>query len=517
MNFKGLTLLFLLGVFSFHAGAETILYGYDNARQIRDVSYDSGAEVDYQYDTSGNRISKTVSTMANNSPSIPYKSSPMDSAGDVDVNAPLSWAASTDDDTGDTVSYDVYLGTTSPPALYKSGHDSTNFITFTLQPDKQYYWKIVARDNHNSSSEEGPLWSFTTEHIPVQPVAEPGGPYYEIEGQSMTLDASFSYDDSSITQYEWDINNDGTFEYSSLLPTQSHDYSQNGTYTIKLKVTDDEGETDEAITTAIISDSSPFVVFTADITSGEEPLTVNFDDASTAYDIPVERFWYFGDGTSRSYAPAGIIPHTFHKDGTFGVNLTVYDSDGSSESVTEVITVTDSSPTADFTSDVTYGNAPLTVSFANSSTGHDDPLNYDWDFGDGAPGSTEKDPVHIYADPGVYTVTLTVTDNDGSPDSLTRTNYITVCYPSANIAGDSAAFTSLQSAYDAAQDLDTIQCREETFTEDLTINRPISVSLEGGYNCLHTENYGMTTIEGNVTISDGTITSIENITIESVP
>ncbi len=517
MNFKGLTLLFLLGVFSFHAGAETILYGYDNARQIRDVSHDSGAEVDYQYDTSGNRISKTVSTMANNSPSIPYKSSPMDSAGDVDVNAPLSWAASTDDDTGDTVSYDVYLGTTSLPALYKSGHDSTNFITFTLQPDKQYYWKIVARDNHNSSSEEGTMWSFATEHVSVPPVAEPGGPYYETENKPVTLDGSFSYDDNSIVQYEWDVNNDGTFEYSSSLPMQSHKYAQNGTHTIKLRVTDDEGAIREANTTAIISDSSPVVTFTADVVSGEEPLTVSFNDTSTAYDTPVERFWYFGDGGIRSYAPAGIISHTFSKNGTFAVNLAIYDNDGSAESAMTVINVADSSPVADFTVNETQGDAPFAVDFSDSSAGYDQPMTYEWDFGDNSSGSAEKDPSHVYADPGIYTVTLTITDSDGSPDSLTRTNYITVCYPSTNIAGDSNAFPSLQSAYDAAQDLDTIQCREETFTEDLTINRPISVSLEGGYNCLHTENYGMTTIEGNVTISDGTITSIENITIESVP
>lgn len=56
------------------------------------------------------------------------------------------------------------------------------------------------------------------------------------------------------------------------------------------------------------------------------------------------------------------------------------------------------------------------VSFTNtSSDAQDGPseLQYSWDFGDRSSTSVEKDPVHEYAEPGIYTVTLRVTDSDG--------------------------------------------------------------------------------------------------------
>lgn len=59
----------------------------------------------------------------------------------------------------------------------------------------------------------------------------------------------------------------------------------------------------------------------------------------------------------------------------------------------------------------------LTVSFTDTST-DDGTLTHAWDFGDGNT-STEANPVHTYADDGTYSVTLTVTDDDGNSDSHT--------------------------------------------------------------------------------------------------
>tara|TARA_Y100000588_G_scaffold395259_1_gene521977 strand:+ start:5959 stop:20802 length:14844 start_codon:yes stop_codon:yes gene_type:complete len=58
-------------------------------------------------------------------------------------------------------------------------------------------------------------------------------------------------------------------------------------------------------------------------------------------------------------------------------------------------------------------------------------VSWDWDFGDGE-GSSEHNPVHIYNVPGVYTVSLTVADENGTIDTEIKTDYINV-EPSSNI------------------------------------------------------------------------------------
>jgi PKD repeat protein len=79
-------------------------------------------------------------------------------------------------------------------------------------------------------------------------------------------------------------------------------------------------------------------------------------------------------------------------------------------------------PDVEFSADVVSGTCPLIVNFTDESTGS--PISYLWDFGDGE-SSTEENPVHRYGAPGVYTVTLTVSDGTDT-HTTTRTDYITV-------------------------------------------------------------------------------------------
>ncbi len=78
------------------------------------------------------------------------------------------------------------------------------------------------------------------------------------------------------------------------------------------------------------------------------------------------------------------------------------------------------------------------------------------------------------------------------------------------------SYSTIQAAYDAAVNGDTIKCREMTFIESLTVNRNISVTLEGGYDSGFTTNYGtMTILRGMITttVGGGTLT-IKNFILE---
>lgn len=81
-------------------------------------------------------------------------------------------------------------------------------------------------------------------------------------------------------------------------------------------------------------------------------------------------------------------------------------------------------PAAAFTSDVTTGNAPLTVQFTDRST--NSPTSWAWDFdNDGTVDSTDQNPAYEYGTAGIYSVKLTATNAAGSDDEV-KTDYITV-------------------------------------------------------------------------------------------
>jgi PKD repeat protein len=81
-----------------------------------------------------------------------------------------------------------------------------------------------------------------------------------------------------------------------------------------------------------------------------------------------------------------------------------------------------SPPVASFTGTPTAGDAPLLVSFTDSSS--NTPTGWNWDFGDGGT-SVSQNPSRSYSSAGIYSVTLTAS-NAGGSGTLTRTNYINV-------------------------------------------------------------------------------------------
>ena len=89
-------------------------------------------------------------------PSIPSSPSPADAAVNVSVTTALAWA--TDQNAR---SFDVYLGTSTTPALVGSANKFATYNPGPLAPATTYYWRVVAKGTGGSSA-TGPLWRFTT-------------------------------------------------------------------------------------------------------------------------------------------------------------------------------------------------------------------------------------------------------------------------------------------------------------------------------------------------------------------
>ncbi|QSZ68036.1 PKD domain-containing protein [Methanofollis aquaemaris] len=147
--------------------------------------------------------------------------------------------------------------------------------------------------------------------------------------------------------------------------------------------------------------------FEADVTVGVVPLNVTFTDLSTGNVTAWE--WDFGDGTnSTEQDPV----HTYEEGGIYTVSLTVSDEMNETDTLVKEDYIMVSGgpapgPAAEFEADMTEGEAPLDVTFTDLSTGN--VTAWEWDFGDGT-NSTEQDPAHTFEEAGLYTVSLTVTD-----------------------------------------------------------------------------------------------------------
>jgi PKD repeat protein len=87
-----------------------------------------------------------------------------------------------------------------------------------------------------------------------------------------------------------------------------------------------------------------------------------------------------------------------------------------------------------FTANRTNAKTGEEVQFNPDVAGGFTPYSYAWDFGDGKTG-TDQSPLHKYAKPGEYTITLKVTDDRSNTAEQTRLDYITVTQGGWSIGG----------------------------------------------------------------------------------
>jgi PKD repeat protein len=181
---------------------------------------------------------------------------------------------------------------------------------------------------------------------------------------------------------------------------------------------------------------APVADFTASPRSGFAPLEVTFTDASA--NTPTSWTWDTGDGIEfeRTFTTTYATP------GLYTVTLTVQNAGGTDSTtrtdLVEVLPPPAAGPIPEFSAAPRAGMRPLTVVFANHSTG--DPVAWAWDFGDGAT-STAQNPEHTYAAAGAYDVRLRVTDAAGLANEQTKRAFVLVAPPTCtvpNFAGTKA-------------------------------------------------------------------------------
>jgi PKD repeat protein len=138
--------------------------------------------------------------------------------------------------------------------------------------------------------------------------------------------------------------------------------------------------------------------------------SVNFTNTSTGVVGSTRYNWHFSDGAS-SFAVSPT--HTFLYNGTYNVNLAMWDTSGTCfDSISQIINITNGltcNIAASFSYSIGSGGQ---LNFTNTSSNTPSNAIYSWGFGDGT-SSNIVSPSHTYSYNGSYTVNLYVSDSNG--------------------------------------------------------------------------------------------------------
>ena len=231
--------------------------------------------------------------------------------------------------------------------------------------------------------------------------------------------------------YAWDFGDDS----GSAAADPSHTYSEAGTYTVTLNVTDAGGGYNfTTFSVTVYSDLE--ATASANVTATDTGHSVQFTGGQTGGKATFTYAWAFGDtGTSASESPT----HTYTTAKTYVAYLNVTDSLGYVNGAT-VTVVVNPTLTGSVSASTTTPHTGSGVTFTGTPIGGTAPFNYTWTFGDGGTGYGAS-PSHSYGSTGTYNVTVVIKDAFG--ETATEKMAVTVSKAPSTLLGDLTSGTGL--------------------------------------------------------------------------
>ncbi|PWR76238.1 DUF3821 domain-containing protein [Methanospirillum stamsii] len=316
-------------------------------------------------------------------------------------------------------------------------HVGASSITKTPDPESQYFYDD---DWRKLVQVEGPGYKLGTEvltallrglddpdvddnyvHLQINITDRPcGGADFEADRTYGNKPLTVRFTDISTieaTSWAWDFGDGAT----STEQNPAHTYENTGRYAVSLTLNGDELYKTVKNDYIRVADGpaakfsyTPAKVFANDV--------VNFTDLSNGN--PSAWMWNFGDNASSSLQSPS---HAYAEPGNYTVTLNIGNEIGSVLPAEQIITVLNDAPVAGFSAEPTSSDSfPVQVQFTDESTGVVD--SWLWELireGKVVGSSSEQNPVITFTVPGIYTVSLTVTNNGGS-DTLVIDNFITI-------------------------------------------------------------------------------------------
>ena len=259
-----------------------------------------------------------------------------------------------------------------------------------------------------------------TKNIVVNDLPAPAGITYKEQGKCGPPEAVTFNDLSNATQHEWDF----TYNYyapniTSTDPQPTYNYPTENVYNIWLRSTNAAGCSITTIQQIFLSPPLVWIYSNGGPDTCGKPSTQTFTCSRT--DL-TSYLWHFGDGTtSTEVSPT----HIYSAVGEYSPYLTYTDVNGCSGTSNSLVVHVSPLLQADFIAANTTvcGNTGIEL---HGTTNDPNTIYWLWGYGDGQYSyDVDADAIHVYSQPGTYTVTLYVT-NFGCTDSIQKTDYITV-------------------------------------------------------------------------------------------
>jgi PKD repeat protein len=243
-------------------------------------------------------------------------------------------------------------------------------------------------------------------------------PVADFSFQNVCLDSAVTFINQSstppgttITTLLWNFG-DGATGTGAVV---SHQYLTAGTFTVTLTVVNNAG-CSNTVQKQVVIHPRPQASFLHSFACSGVPVSF-FNTSSISGGFIASSQWDFGDNTTSTQANP---QHIFQTAGSYQVQLIVYSNFGCTDTTIEPLTVYQS-PVFDFVYTPTCLGNPTQFSYINLNPGQPDTAAFwNWNFGDGTPASNLPSPSHLYAQSGLYQVTLVGTAFNTCSRSVTK-------------------------------------------------------------------------------------------------
>jgi PKD repeat protein len=308
-----------------------------------------------------------------------------------------------------------------------TGHGSE--VVHTYASYGSYLVILIVRDDRGAVNSTGITITVRNQPPTAAIVVTPDS---ALTGIAFTFNGTSSTDpENQISEYYWAFG-DGQ---SATGPVVTHAYTDDGWYSARLTVVDQDGAT--SFTDAIITVHNRPPDARASSSTRDaltlEDVSFSAEGSSDPDGRVLWCMWEFGDG----WVEYGLTPtHAFANDGTFTAVLTVTDDDGDEAVANVSVTIRNRAPRAAIAGDAaSVVGGLLRLDGRGSSDPDGKVVEWRWDFGDGSATGSGQTVNHAYARRGTFNVTLTVVDDDGATAAASWTVTVTNVAPVARITG----------------------------------------------------------------------------------